>query len=145
MCQPGQQCIPEGYAMCGLSYFGTIQSIFGGIFNGYSCSEHNYAGDEIIYSFNQPNCSGNVTAAVTTKPTGDQDTPYIDLLVLDGSTGCLGDSCIAAGLMTISQNGMGLASVTFSVDDDGGPYYILVDGRQGASGQFSMTIDCNCL
>ena len=144
VCQPGQQCIPEGYAMCGLNYFGTIQPFFGGMFSSYACSMHNYAGDEIIYSFGSQQCSGSVTATLTTTPVGDQDTPNIDLLIIDGAQGCFGDSCIAAGLMVITAGGTGMASVTFNVDDDGGPYYIMVDGRQGAWGPYSMTIQCDC-
>lgn len=82
-------------------------------------------GSEQVYSFTAP-ADGMVTATLSTAVGG------LDLMVLEDLTGgCAADSCIAAED----------SEVTWSATA-GTTYYLVVDGRLDASGDFTLDVSC---
>ncbi len=97
------------------------------VLDTYTCTSWDESGPEYIYEFIAP-YSGQVTVALSELDTGVD----LDMLVLDESGGvCASDNCI----------GVGSLSVTFSAVQ-GETYYLVVDGYQGAEGNYTINVNC---
>jgi len=151
-------CETDGKAECNKLVVSSILPGNGGLLDEYSCSNFKYPTDERIYEFVAA-CNGGVTATLTKKGQvwpPDDGSGMLDLLVLDADAGCTGDACIAAGLMEssgpIPWDGPGdppwpggdVAKATFSITQ-GHTYYLVVDGRSGGSGMFTLGLACMCV
>jgi cysteine-rich repeat protein len=97
------------------------------VLDSYSCTFWDESGPEYIYEFIAP-YTGQVTVALSELDAGVD----LDMLVLDESGGvCASDNCI----------GVGTLAVTFSaVQSD--TYYLVVDGYQGAEGNYTIHLSC---
>lgn len=93
--------------------------------DAYSCSSWNESGPEYTYTF-VPNSSGQVNVTLSNV------TADLDIFVLDGATGtCSGNNCLAYGD----------SSATFNAAA-GHPYYLVVDGYQGAISNYTINVSC---
>jgi cysteine-rich repeat protein len=122
-------CVPDwAYLTCGGSDSWTTATGSGSTdaVNAYGCAgDTPYTGPEYTYTF-QADQDGDVTVTLDTAPAN------LDVFVL----GYGGGICDAANC--VAWNGV---SVTFTAQA-GETYFILVDGRNGASGDFTVTMDC---
>ena len=92
------------------------------VMTSYACSDLEETGGEIVYLF-QP--TGDVAATFTLA----SDNPQLDLFLLPGicyDLGCthFGDSALTAGVTA------------------GQTYYVVVDGRFGGEGEFTLSLQC---
>jgi cysteine-rich repeat protein len=117
-------CVPDWELSCNTSdTWSTLWSGATDAVGSYSCSSWDESGREYAYTF-QPQQSGEVTLQLSGMSSD------MDVFVLDGAE-CDPQTCIAHGNV----------STTFQAQG-GETYYIVVDGRNGAEG--SYTIDLNC-
>ena len=108
----------------------------------YSCAaveSLNHAGGERTFSFT-PNCSGLTTVQVVR--TGGAG-GLLNVMILDGTQPCRGDSCIHAGRMDTPEPTGGQAIAEFYAQSNH-PYRIVVDGGVGATGNFKLAVSCPC-
>jgi hypothetical protein len=138
-CKP-QECKADGQLSCGSLVVAQIMGNQQGLLDNYPCVNnvgYTYPGKERIFTFTAP-CTGKATFTVSGQMTPGVNTNF-DIFILDGA--CSVSSCIAAGLMggdLIKQ-----AVVTFDAQQ-GKSYYVIVEGRSGATGSFSLMSSCNC-
>jgi len=91
----------------------------------YSCNSYGYAGPEYVYTLTVPT-NKKVTAKLTNE---DADT---DIIVLeDAGLGCNPASCID----------WGMTQSTFDAKS-GKKYYLVVDGYDGDTGDYTITVTC---
>ncbi len=105
--------------------------------SGYDCADgkaNGETGAEYTYSYTAQ-CDGPVTATLVKTSTQQG---FLDLFVLDAAKGCLSSACTAHALMSGSQ-----ATKTFQAKK-GQKFFIVVDGYQGFSGDYSLKIACGC-
>jgi len=130
-CQQGGQCTSTHTISCGQTQSGNTGSD-PGITNqvgSYSCQAGIYTGPEAIFEW-VADMSGPVEFQPTFHDPGQLD---YDLLVLDGSAGCNAAACTAGALNE---------AVEFTAVQ-GQTYYLVVDAIGGASGPYSVTLDCS--
>ncbi len=128
-CAP-QACQPEWVLGCGDS--DVWSTLLGGATSGVSsyngCSAIGaYPGPEYAYVFDAE-ATGPVTVSLS------DEAAETDILVLEGGIGktCNGaTACVASGMDAVSFDAVA-----------GQRYYLVVDGYQGASGSFSIAVDC---
>ncbi|RMG66981.1 MAG: hypothetical protein D6722_14005, partial [Bacteroidetes bacterium] len=108
---------------CGDVYSGTTSGASSGA-SAYSCSNWNENGPEVVHT---------VTLAFPAEITATLSNLSVDLdvFILDA---CSAQSCVAYGDTS--------ATLT---NAQPGTYYIVVDGYNGASGDYTLTISCQCL
>jgi len=95
------------------------------VLDAYNCNVGNYDGPEFIFEWTG---SGDVSfELVNPQPT----LTNMDLMILDASMGCHGNSCVDWGLNSMD------------FEADGGTYYLVVDGYDAAMGDFEVLLDCN--
>ncbi|MCB9785330.1 MAG: hypothetical protein H6744_01435 [Deltaproteobacteria bacterium] len=95
----------------------------------------NYSGPEFVYKVTAT-CTGGATATVT-RAGGVQGS--FDVAVMKSKAGfCSTDQCIGGAKMVGNQ-----AKAFFDVED-GVDYFVAVDGRNGAVGDFSFAFQCDC-
>jgi hypothetical protein len=133
------ECVPGSSMSCGMAQIGQVAADSDGIVDGYSCSEHSYPGGEEVYQFEAP-CTGKMQVSLTVQSTPGNGA-VIDLMLLDPDVGCKGSACVAAGLM--SDGYVKQAKLSFEADS-GEQFYVVVEGREGASGSFSLLATCSC-
>lgn len=129
---PSSTCDPFELLLCnGRAGFGDTSVADAGPGDGlsdaidsYGCSPHAYPGQERVFLFS-PAGTGQVT--LTLNPGGGVD---LDVMVLRGSCG-QGATCVA----------FGDTSAVFNVVA-GESFYLVVDGRDGATGSFSLQAAC---
>lgn len=134
-----QECLVASTLQCGFLAMGTLPGEGVGNLDSYPCSPHSYPAVEQVFSFLSP-CTGQVSFTVIAGMMGNM-TSTVDVMALDQESGCKASSCIAAGLMT--GEFMKQAKVTFDAIQ-GKTYYLVVEGRDGALGSFTMTSNCSC-
>jgi hypothetical protein len=135
-----QECLVTAPLQCGFVVMNSLPGEGTGNLDGYPCSPHAYPGLERVYSFVSP-CAGEVSFTVSGGMMGGINSLY-DVMVLEEATGCKATSCLAAGLMAgdfIKQ-----AKVTFQAEQ-GKSYFMVVEGRGGDVGNFTMTSICSCI
>ena len=148
-CVPGDDICPEpcetgSKIACNGITFGTIAAMPPTMLDSYNCSEYSYPTMEVIYEFTAT-CNGQATATLNktwVQWPPDDDEGMLDALVLDTDLGCTGDACIAAGLMEGGLMGYS-AKVSFKTEQ-GHKYDIVVDGREGGTGQYTLSVMCLC-
>ena len=100
--------------------------------DAYSCNPYNYEGSEYTYTLTVDGPE-TVTVMLDNELDDDDDPAELDLLVLaDDGLGCNPASCIAYGFST----------VTFEADEDT-TYFVVVDGYNGAEGNYDLTVSCD--
>jgi len=102
--------------------------------SSYTCVGGNYTAPEYVYSFTAA-CDGEVT--VTLKKAAGVD-GYLDLFALDATVGCKGEACVDYAWMSTDAATMQFLGVK------GHAYYIVVDGYNGASGDYDISVKCAC-
>ena len=130
---PGPAVCPEttGTISCGQVVSGDTSLDADGVesMDAYPINVGNYEAAEVVYEWQAPG-TGEVEIKFV-DPTPTQITH--DIMVIDGNAGqCMNTNAID----------WGLNSLTFE-PPHGGLYYIVVDGYDGDSGAFQLTIDCN--
>lgn len=96
--------------------------------DNYACFNWNESGPEVAYQF-IPNVSGNVSVALSDL------TADLDIFVLNSEGGaCLSQNCLAYGDVTANFSALA-----------GQIYYLLVDGYNGAIGNYTISITCPVL
>ncbi len=111
--------------------------------DGYNCTTANYPGPEYAVRI-APGCTGIVTAVVRVDANQFPSRPPIDVMaVRETLASCqAATQCIARGLMVYAGQ-TGQSSVSFGVQADQA-YYIVADGRAGASAAFTLEVTCDC-
>lgn len=100
----------------------------------YTCDANPETGPEAMYVF-VPTSSGQVT--VTLSDFGASDLDLVAVGAMQNSPACDPDlSCLGASSTSATPE-----TVTFTATA-GRPYYFIVDGRNGASGSFSLQVTC---
>ena len=99
----------------------------------YSCNPGlDQSGPELAYIFT-PTFDGDVTVTLT----GLTEDLNLFLLEDDGSDACQPDTCVQSSIEPNTDD----ESITFSAAE-GSTYYLVVDGFEGAIGDYDLTIDC---
>ena len=123
-------CIPDwAYLDCGGTDWWTTEPGAGSTDNidTYPCTSHNLSGPEYTYTF-EAQTSGQVTVTLSDTDPGQN----LDLLVL----GYGGGVCEAANCMQHGNNQVSWNAVA------GETYFILVDGRNGSVGGYTVSMVC---
>ena len=124
-CGMGGLCLPTCYAPLSIACNGSAianTAVSGNTLNNYSCTTWNESGQDIGYVF-MPEIDDSVDIVLTA------ETADLDLFVLDGV--CLAENCL----------GHGDTSVAMDVEA-GKTYFIVVDGFEGQTGPFTLTVEC---
>ena len=126
------ECTSVQTVACGVPVSGDTSAASGGAtneINGYPCSVGNFTGPEMAYEW-IANVSGTVEwGLVNASPT----TLNQDVFVIDGDNNqCLNTQCIEQGFNTAEFEAVA-----------GHRYYLVVDGFNGASGEFTALLNCN--
>ena len=132
ICQPGdtnicpETCSPAWALSCGgQDSWGTTKGGATNVVGGYSCNGWSYTGPEYTYTFTAP-YDGSFTATLSS------ETAVTDVLVLEQSDlGCDPKACLTYGFA---------AATTEMVA--GKTYYIVVDGFNGAEGDYTIEMGC---
>jgi cysteine-rich repeat protein len=128
LCQvEGGECTEALTLGCGASDSWST-SLFGStdVVDSYSCISWNESGPEYTYSFTAPS-TGDVTASLT-----NLDGIDLDVFVIgDSLAGCASSNCTS----------FGNSSATFSAIA-GETYYVVVDGFNGAEGNYTVDLSC---
>jgi len=107
----------------------------------YSCTFQDYPGPEISYSFTS-SCDAKITLLLD--ETVDGALPYLDLFVLEDVGGtCASANCASTAKMQ-NLGGKGQAALNVNVQALV-PYYVVVDGRNGDVGTYTLLLSCECL
>ena len=129
LCQPA--CIPDEVSMAQLACPTSEDAWNNGgegsndLVTAYGCNAFDYAGAEYVYTF-EALADGPVTITQT------EDGSDLDILLLeDRGAGCNPASCVAWALDTF----------TFEAKA-GTTYYVVVDGFQGAVGDYTLAMSC---
>ncbi len=97
------------------------------LLDSYGCSSWDESGPEYIYDFVAP-YGGQITVSLSDLDAGVD----LDIFVLDQTGGvCASSNCVEYGSL----------SATFTAVA-GETYYLVVDGYQGAEGNYTITLDC---
>jgi hypothetical protein len=122
-CSPQQTCVPDWTLACGGSdrwnngNMGSTDRI-----DTYSCTTWDESGPEYAYDF-VPSVSSQVDVSLSDLSAD------IDLFIV--APGCNATNCLAYGDVTASFDAVA-----------GQPYYIVVDGYQGAVGDYTISVSC---
>jgi|GEM_PF-2143047 len=132
MCQPGDDvcgdtCVADWTLTCGGS--DSWSTLLGGTTNvvdAYACNaEDSYTGPEYTYRFQAP-YAGTVTVYLT------DETDETDVIAIDSQgQGCHSNNCRAWGYSTVT--------LTMT---EGAQFFFVVDGYEGASGDYTITVQC---
>jgi hypothetical protein len=98
--------------------------------SGYGCTQRLESGPEVLYAF-QANARYEVTVRLTNLQVD------IDLLLLDA---CDSWVCMAASSTPLDLQ-HGAEAITFQAQA-GRAYSLAVDGYDGASGEYTIAVDC---
>ena len=130
-CQSGGQCLGTHTIACDETHTGDTGSDIGvtNQVSSYSCQAGIYNGPETIFEW-QADLSGPVEFQPSLHDPSQLD---YDLLVLDGNAGCNASACIDATLNEPVQFNAVI----------GQTYYLVVDAIGGATGPYSVTLDCS--
>lgn len=96
----------------------------------YDCSAWTESGPESVYSFTLTAPTTDVTATISDIVGGDLDVFVLSTSGCSASPQCLGPS--AVGNLSVSLT-----------DVPAGTYYVVVDGYNGAEGQYNITLTCS--
>jgi disulfide bond formation protein DsbB len=125
-CVETGECVPADSISCGeIKTSSNAGPGHTDVIEDYSCTSWDESGPEYMYSFT-PTTTGEVTALLTVS--GDDN---LDIFVLEASSSCDGNACVAFGAST--------AQWTAGADES---YLIVVDGNEGGEGDFSLEILC---
>ncbi len=132
-------CVDDFNLVCGAaeknnnSGTGSTKSI-----SGYDCGTDGKAngetGPEYTYALTAE-CDGPLTVTLVKNTT---KAGFLDLFILDAAKGCAGSSCIGRALMSGTQ-----ATKTIQAKK-GQKYFVVVDGYQGFTADFSLKVGCGC-
>ena len=128
-CAVAGTCDIDAMILCGLGDQRTTVGQGSGV-NAYSCTASSETGPEFIYEF-----LATTDVSVTLSLTGLASDLDLMLLSDPGIAGCDAQQCLSSS--TTSGN----ESITFS-PTPGDFYSIAVDGKDGASGDYSLNVDC---
>jgi len=107
----------------------------------YSCTMAPYPGPEISYSFTSA-CDAKISVFLT--ETVDGALPLLDVFAIEEIDGvCAASNCAATAKMQ-NIGGTGQAALVFNAAALA-PYYLVVDGRNGDVGTYSLLVSCECL
>lgn len=109
--------------VCGQPYNGDTNNGTNN-YPGYSCIGWDESGKEIVHKITTT-AAGDITAALTNISGGD-----LDVFILSS---CNSNACLAADDVTATAS-----------SQPPGTYYIVVDGYEGASGTYTLTVTANC-
>ena len=129
---PLPQCVPDWSAWCGMADNwhnyggGTTQEI-----DSYACNSVIYDAPEYSYLYTAA-YDGTINLGLASDDTN------LDLMIIPwaGEDSCLANACTAA---TDAQ--AGVTDIGFEVTE-GDKYYFVVDGANGATADFTVTMDC---
>jgi hypothetical protein len=132
-CPPLDVCVPEREVECGAHVeASTLDAAATDNVDLYSCAPFNENGPEMAYAF-VPRTTADTTVALASLTAG-QD---LDLFVVQATDGvCDPDACIASDTSAGSTG-----EVTFHAEV-GQTYYLVVDGWNGAAGDFTLDVSC---
>jgi len=119
-CQPADQIGCGETKSTGTTATGSTDAL-----NTYPCSPWNEDGREYAFRFDAPSASA---IALTLGGLSAN----LDVFVVDGGNG----SCDTTNCLTYGDDGAAFQSQA------GHTYYVIVDGRNGAEGPFSLTLNC---
>jgi len=105
------------------------------VVDAYNCVGGDYAAKEYVYQFVAP-CT---TTALFTLTKGPDVEGFLDIIALDPAIGCHGEACIDYDWMSGDEAFLPLAV------EEGQEYFIVVDGYSGASGDYTLTVECECV
>jgi len=114
-------CLVHGVLACGDTVSGN-NGTGTDEFDSYSCTNYNQSGPELRYVFSVP---------PDTEVTVNLDYHQVDHEILLLGTACDPDDCLLYGD----------DATTFGVLS-GGPFVLVIDGYNGASGDFTVSVDC---
>ena len=128
-------CKISGSMTCGSAIAGSTENGEAGV-NEYSCVGGNYAAPELAYKY-VATCNGLLTIKLDKL---SPDGSFLDILILDGDSGvCDGALCLDYYWMA-DNHAEGVLDI-----EAGHAYYIVVDGWNDTEGDFSLSIDCECI
>lgn len=102
--------------------------------NSWSCESGDYTAPEFTYTFTA-SCTGKAQITVVK---GAEVEGFLDLFIGDGAKPCGKNNCIASDWMVGDK-----AEVLIDVKKDS-KYSVTIDGYEGAKGQFTLSIKCDC-
>ena len=129
---PACACEPADELSCDAAVGGTTNNAPGStdLIDSYSCSSSTATGSEFTYDFVAP-----ADGLYTVEALGPG--ANLDLFLLDGSSVCDGSACLQASTNTATAD----ESITWTASA-GEAFYVLVDGVNGASASFYLTLTC---
>ena len=124
----GGTCVVDYTLNCGdTDSWATTSSGATTAVSAYSCVSFTDTGPEYTYTFTP---ASDTTATFTLSALGSND---LDVFVLDGASSvCSGSNCLDWGDTTTSVSAIG-----------GQTYYVVVDGFQGDSGSYDISVSCS--
>ena len=127
-CDPAPTCSTDGYLSCSYSTTDTNSTSGSSVISDYQCVQ-GLTGPEYAYSFYT---STDKRIKLTLTSTAD-----LDLIVLKGY------DCVATAECVASATTAGSGNETLEFDAKAGEdYVVVVDGRNGAKGDYTITVDC---
>ena len=134
-CKPVTQVECETSRQGDLSGDGALTKMF-----AYGCTMASYPGPEVSYGFTA-GCDAKITVLLT--ETVEGGLPLLDLFAIEDIDGvCASSNCVASAKMQ-NIGGTGEATMVFNAAQ-GAPYYVVVDGRNGDVGTYTLLLSCQC-
>ena len=147
-CKPVPECEPDDQVECNDSLKSDLPPGQNGDIAKYSCADGKYLATEQIIEF-ESDCDGPVTVLLTSKgpafpdPAGEA----VNVFVLDGPSGCVGQACIAAGMAQPGTDPGEVENLAGFYAEEGRTYYLSIDAKSGVPiwlNDYKVKVECDC-